>query len=279
MNVAEAIQAASDSLSPAERRVAKVVTRDPEAVAFGTAAGVAELAGTSAPTVVRFAERTGFDGFVGLQAAVQDQLSDRLKPAVQRIRAEPSAPALTRTLEAELANVANTLQGIDSKTFSNAVERLSNLRRRVAVIPSEQCRAQAAHFCAELQILRDGVSLIGGSEFRVVTRLTALRFDDTAVLIDLQRHERWLLETSKMVAERGMKRIVICDSPLSPLAAGAEMVMTVSAAAAGPFDSSIGVVALLNAITAGIADRCRGTVTRRLDALETMWSDSGALVE
>ncbi|MEW6268414.1 MAG: MurR/RpiR family transcriptional regulator, partial [Thermodesulfobacteriota bacterium] len=101
-----------DRLSPGERRVAEVVTSDPEAVAFGTVAAVARRAGTSGPTVVRFADRLGYAGFVGLQAAVREALSERLRPAVERIRSAAPAPALARALETELANVRRTLEAV-----------------------------------------------------------------------------------------------------------------------------------------------------------------------
>ena len=57
-------------LSPAERRVAEVVLEQPELVAFGTVARVADKAGTSGASVLRLAARLGYQGFTDLQAAV-----------------------------------------------------------------------------------------------------------------------------------------------------------------------------------------------------------------
>jgi DNA-binding MurR/RpiR family transcriptional regulator len=71
---------------------------------------------------------------------------------------------------------------------------------------------------------------------------------------------------------------VLVDSELSPLADGALALLPVSATAVGPFDSHVGMLALLNALLAGVAARLRTAVTRRLDALEAAWVESGALV-
>src|SRR5688500_12513158 len=105
MVVADRISRSNERLTPAERRVAEAVLADPASVAFGTVAALARRAGTSGPSVLRFAAKLGFDGFVDLQSAVQDELAGQLRPAAERIRAHASARPLARALELELANV------------------------------------------------------------------------------------------------------------------------------------------------------------------------------
>jgi DNA-binding MurR/RpiR family transcriptional regulator len=279
MRVSERITSSAERLTPAERRVAEVVARDPEAVAFGTVAALAARAGTSGPSVVRLADRLGFAGFIGLQAAVRRDLRERLRPAALRIRsaAGERAHVLPRALDVELANVRLSLEGAEAAGFAAAVKRLASLRHRVTVLPSEQSRGVAITFAGELGILRDGVRLVEGSEFRVVSQLARLRRGDTVVLMDLRRHERWLLQAAERVASRGAARIVLVDSELSPLARGALAVLPVGAAGAGPFDSHVGMLALANALIAGVAARLRSSATRRIDALEATWVESGAL--
>ena len=277
--VLEVIRAAAGQLSPSERRVAEVVARDPEAVAFGTVAEVAKKAGTSGPTVVRLADRLGYAGFVGLQARVRDELAHRLRPAVQRIRSQPGGPLVERVLEAELDNVRHTLGALDDGRFERAVELLGDADRRLWVLASEQTRALGLQLANELALLRDGVGVLGGSEFGVVTRLAALSKGDVVVVIDLRRHERWLVSAAALAARRGATRIAVTDSELSPLCDGAACALVVSAAAAGPFDSQVGMLALFNALVGGVAARHRRRVARRIEALERIWGESGVLLE
>jgi DNA-binding MurR/RpiR family transcriptional regulator len=112
-----------------------------------------------------------------------------------------------------------------------------------------------------------------------VTQLARLRRDDTVVLMDLRRHERWLVEAARRIATVGAARIAVVDSEVSTLAHGALAVLRVEAESAGPFDSHVGMLALANALLAGVAARHRAALTRRLDALERTWVSSGALVE
>jgi DNA-binding MurR/RpiR family transcriptional regulator len=272
-DVPRAIAGALGRLPGAERRVAEVVLRDPEAVAFGTVATVAEHAGTSGPSVVRLADRLGYAGFVGLQEAVQRDLRRRLRPAVERIRSSAGARGdlLDHALSVELANVRQTLEPLDRTMFETAVDRLATPANRVTVLPSEQARGIGDTFAGELGLVRDGVRLAGGSEFRVATQLARLDRSDTVVLLDLQRHERWVVEASERIAARGAARIVLVDSELSPLAEGALAVLPVAAAGVGPFDSQIGMLCVANALLAGVALRLRRSVARRIDALEEVW--------
>ena len=276
-----AIAATLGRLPPAERRVAEIVLRDPEGIAFGTVADVAGHARTSGPSVVRLADRLGYQGFVGLQEAVRRDLRSRLRPAVERVRGGGGAGPrlLERALATELANVRGSFEGLDPRAFDAAVARLADVRRRVTVLPSEQSHGVGATFAGELGIVRDGVRLAGGSEFRVVSQLARLGRDDTVVLMDFRRHERWLMTAAKRAATQGAARIVLADSELSPLAQGALAVLPVAAAGAGPFDSHVGMLAVANALLSGVAARLRRTLTRRLDALETTWVSTGALVE
>ena len=107
--VFDLIAEAATRFTPSERRVAEAVMQDPKVVAFGTVAQLAELSGSSGPTVLRFAAKLGFDGFVELQASVQEEIADQLRPATQRIRERAPSDVIGRTLAADLDNVRTTL--------------------------------------------------------------------------------------------------------------------------------------------------------------------------
>jgi DNA-binding MurR/RpiR family transcriptional regulator len=278
MTVADRISRSTERLTPAERRVAESVIEDPSGVAFGTVAALAKRAGASGPTVLRLAGKLGFDGFVHLQSAVQDELAVQLRPAAERIRAHASARPLARALELELANVRSTLEGVDPSTYARVVEVLSDRRRSVTVLSGEASAGVAAMVAGELELLRDGVSVLSGSPVAVARQLARVGEGDVVLAVELRRYERWVLDAASSAVGRGAVLVAVTDSPLSPLAEGAASVLVVSAAGAGPFDSHVGTLALGNALVAGVAARLRATATARLDAVEAAWSEAGALV-
>jgi DNA-binding MurR/RpiR family transcriptional regulator len=284
-------------LSPAERRVAEVVLRDPECVAFGTVARVAERAGTSGASVVRLSTRLGYPGYSGLQAAVQRAIGQQLRPAVERIRnMRPAPPAgaigaegvslagggsgvLPRTLRAELDNVDRTLSAITAPAFERAIALLADRRRPVRVVAGDAEAGVGAMLAAALALVRDDVVQVGGSDVAVARQLAGTGTETVVVAIDLRRYERWVVEHVSRAVGSGATLVAVTDSPLSPLAALASVSFAVAAEGAGPFDSHVGTLALANALVTGVAGRLRQSATRRLDAVEAAWRGAGALVE
>jgi DNA-binding MurR/RpiR family transcriptional regulator len=279
MEVAERITESGTNLTPAERRVADVVLQRPQLVAFGTVAELANEAGSGAATVVRLAAKLGFDGFTSLQDAIQAELAHRLRPAAERIR-QPVAPDIVgRTMATELDNVQSTLERADREAFGRAVAALSSRTARVAVLSGEASAGIAHQAVGELALLREGVELVVGTEVAVVRAIALLGPGDACLVIDLRRYDRWVLEAARLAGERGVTLIALTDSALSPLALEADASFTVVAASAGPFDSHVATLALLNAIVAAVADRLRTSATDRLDRIEAAWRSAGALID
>ena len=278
-DVASRIEEHRALLSPAERQVAEVVLRDPEAVAFGTVARVAGLAGTSGASVVRLATRLGFAGFSGLQAAVQAGIGQRLRPAVERIRAEQGDDVVSRTLRAELDNVQRTLLAVDPDAFARAVALLADRRRRVLVLAGDAESGVGAMLTAGLALVRGDVHQVAGSDVAVARQMAAAGPATVIVAVDLRRYERWVVEHVTRAGDAGATVVAVSDSLLSPLAARAEVAFTVSAEGAGVFDSHVGTLALLNARVTGPAARLRRSATDRLDAVEAAWRAADALLE
>jgi DNA-binding MurR/RpiR family transcriptional regulator len=277
--VGERIVDDGSALTPAERRVGQVILDDPEVVAFGTVADLAGRAGTSGATVVRFAERIGYRGFVGLQAAVQDEMARRLRPATERIRRPSPSPTdiAARTLAVELENLQATLGRVDRDAFDRAVALLAARRASVWVLSGQASLGVATMMAGELAMLRPGVELVTGPPVAVAGALAHVGPDDVVVAIDLPRYDRWLVDAVRRVRSTGAKVVAVTDSRLSPLAEGAAAALAVAAEGAGPFDSHVGVLGLANALVNGVATRLRASATRRLDRVEAAWRDAGAL--
>ena len=300
MMVSAQIDAHLPALTPAERRVAAVVADDPEAVAFGTVADVARRAGASGATVVRLAAKLGFDGFVELQAAVRQEMARRLRPASERIRRPVPGDILDSTLAVEMANVAATLEGVDRAAFDRAVRLLTGPARfgpgeegaavrsgrgrragggRVLVLAGDASSAVASLFAGELSMLRPGVVLAGGSEVRVARLLADVGPSDVVVAVDLARYDRAVVDAAGRAAAAGVALVALTDSALSPLATVAAASFTATVDGAGPFDSHVGLLALANALLAGVAARLRRSATDRLDRVEAAWRSAAVLTD
>src|SRR5580658_5737832 len=164
MSVVERIMAQSHRLTATERKIAAVLADEPQTIAFGTVAQVAQRAGTSGPSVVRLAVKLGYDGFVGLQADVQSELARQLGPARDRIRQRPPTDFLTRVQSAEQDNIVSTLDGINAAALDRTLARLADRHHRVWVLSAEMTTPIGLVLSNHLGQLRDGVTLLAGSE-------------------------------------------------------------------------------------------------------------------
>jgi DNA-binding MurR/RpiR family transcriptional regulator len=269
--IASRIFDAASTLTPSERRVAEALLDDPKIVAFGTVAQLARRAGCAPPTVLRFAGKVGFHGFVDLQAAVQEEIADQLRPATQRIRERHPYDVLATAFAADLENVRRTMEGVDAAEFHATVELLADRRHRVFVLASEISGPAGAVLAHQLDLLRDGVRSIRGSSVQVSRELVRIDADDVVVAIDVRRYEHWLLDTLARAHDRGARVVAITDTRLSPVATRAKHAFVISARGVGPFDSAVGALALVHALGAAVARRLRRSATGRLDAVEAAW--------
>jgi DNA-binding MurR/RpiR family transcriptional regulator len=147
------------------------------------------------------------------------------------------------------------------------------------MLSGEASAGVARHFCSQLRQLRDGVSELGGNEVAVRRDLALLPDEATAIVIDLRRYERWVLEAHAAIHSRGIWSAGLTDSMLSPIAARADETFLVGAASAGPFDSHVGTLALLNLFTANVASTLRGSAAERLAMIESAWGERSALTD
>jgi len=278
MEVADRIRVHSASLTAAERRVAEAVLAAPQAVGFGTVADLARAADVGAASVVRLATKLGFEGYSDLQQCIQRDLTRQLRPAAERIQEAGAGPS-DEHVRTEVANVTGTVGAADGSDVDVLVARIADVERPVAIVSGEASAGVAQQFAAQLHQLRRDVSVIGGSDVAVRRDLALLPEGTTAVVIDLRRYERWVLDAHQLLHERGIWSAGLTDSLLSPIAALADVTFLVSAASVGPFDSHVGTLALLNLVAANAATSLRSSAAERLARVESAWSDHGALTD
>lgn len=279
MDVASLIRERRDVLSPAERRVADLVLADPHAVAFGTVATVAAGASTSGATVVRLGTRLGLDGFAELQALVRAELVPDRHRATERLREGGRDDPLLRAAAVNAEAVSSTLARIDRAAFDGAIDLLAARSRAVLVLAADASQGIGRQFATELAMLRPGVTEVHGTEVAVSRALGLSEPGDVVVTLDLPRYDRWLVAALDQAHDAGATIIALTGSELSPIARHAAVTFVVASGAAGPFDSHVAALAVLEALVAGVAGKLRRSAVARLEAVEAAWNDAAALTD
>src|SRR6476661_1671246 len=89
--VGELVRQRLDSLSPAERKLARVLLASYPIAGLESVARFAERAGVSPPTVTRFIIKLGFRGYPEFQESLRHEVQARLSSPLTRFRDEQPA--------------------------------------------------------------------------------------------------------------------------------------------------------------------------------------------
>jgi len=265
----ELVAAVSGDLTPKERLIAEAVLAEPTLLAFGTVSDLADRVGTSRPTVVRFANKLGFDGYTRLQRHARNELSHQLSRPSERIRHndEKARPARA-ALNSAIASVFSAIEGKRLATLSEPIVRADN----IWILSGETSRAGAHAFHSGLSMVRPGVRLL--EEHSLSADLGNAGQGDAAVVFDFYRYRRQVIKAAGILADSGVKIIAITDNPLSPLVELAHNWCEIEVPAIGPFDSSVPVVMIAEMLVSQVAKDLQEEATARIDRIEALWETS-----
>src|SRR6202162_5837010 len=133
--VAELVRRRRDSLSPAERKLARVLLASYPIAGLESVARFAERARVSPPTVTRFITKLGFRGYPEFQETLRHEVQARLSSPLTRYRDDQPArgtdSVLSDALEVATHNLKATLDVLSHRDVNEAVELLAEVRHRV----------------------------------------------------------------------------------------------------------------------------------------------------
>ncbi len=264
------IAAAGDRLTPTERRIAAAVVSDPTLLAFGTVSRLAEVVGTSRPSIIRFAANLGFNGFPQLQDHARQSLTREISRPTDRIRQDGDTPLARVAMERALASAFEAVgRAATDDALTDLAHRITTANA-VWVVSGETSQAGALALVSGLSMVRPRVQLL--LEHTVGSQLSDAALGDIAIAIDFQRYRRSLVRTAEVLTAEGIGLVAITDGPLSPLAGLTPDWFELDVPAVGPFDTSISSVAFAELIVAAVATLLRDDATDRIDRTEEMWA-------
>jgi DNA-binding MurR/RpiR family transcriptional regulator len=267
MSIPELIAAASERLTPTERRIAEAVLAEPTLLAFGTVSNLATKVGTSRPSIVRFATKLGFEGYADLQETVRQGLSARLSRPSQRIRHQDASMAPARSsLSAALTSVFEAVE--DGRLASLAAPLVC--AKRIWILSGDSSRAGAHALHSGLSMLRPDVHLL--DEHFTPRDLASAAPGDAAVVFDYSRYRRHSITGARILTDIGVELVAITDGPLSPLASLTDKWCSLKVPAIGPFDSSLPSVAISELLVAHVATELQDEAQARIDRTEALWA-------
>ncbi|HTJ59149.1 MAG TPA: MurR/RpiR family transcriptional regulator [Devosiaceae bacterium] len=281
------VEQAVGRLTPAEQRMARFFVDQKQAVLLGSAAQIAELAGTSDATVVRTAKSLGFDGLSALREVLLSDLTGNTSPDKRLARTleetgDDAAAALRHVIGLHEDVLGVLKRGDVAERFGRAVELMANANR-CHVFGIGPSGAMAEY--ATLQFNRIGLpaAALTASGVALADRLLWLSAGDAVLMMayaPLYREVSIVLDEAQ---RQGVPVILISDN-LGPLVADrVAEILPVPRGKADHLAMHGGTMVLIEALIIGLAARRRDVALDSLERLSMLrgsidkdWSKRGA---
>lgn len=259
-------------MSPAMQRTAETLMNNPQFASYAQVGQIAERAGTTAGTVVRFAQSVGFPGWPALQQELRARYLSRLNTEQTRAEHAPasSASPVHAALHRDIDNLTAALEIIDPAVIASVIEILGSARQ--VVILSSGSYSAPAHVLAHL-----GATM--GLPFRLedrggvhlATAISTLAEGDALVAISFWRQFKEIARATRLVREAGATVVAITDSHRTEVAANAHQRIVVPSEGVSFFQSTSAALSVVYGLLAGLEDH-RATDTRaRLERTQELW--------
>ncbi len=272
-SIAEYVRASTDRLTAQERKAAQALLTNYPAAGLAPVAEFAERARVSAPTVLRFVAKLGFLGYPDFQRQLREELEAQLtSPLAKSVRAAGpkghKRPLIDPFVESAVANLQGTFRHLPSEDFAAIVERLCDRRRSVHLLGGRFTDAVARYLAAHLSLVRPDVRHVPSGIGVWRDRLLDIRRRDVLIVFDIRRYQEDVIAFSRAAAARGAEIVLVTDQWLSPLSRQAKYVLACRVAAPSHWDSSVALLAVVEALTAAATDRLGEFAKRRIEELE-----------
>lgn len=240
-----------DSMTPAERKVARTLLADYPGAGLVSASSLAKSAGTSAPTVLRLVSRLGMAGYPEFQARLREEITLELRSPVHRAQQRSSETEGELGLAAYVMPRRDLLDRLISTVppseFDKLVKVLGSKPRSVLISGGYYSVNLAEILALQLDQIIPNVSLTKEPFGRDSGKYMDLRKNSVVIIFDFRRHELASKKVAEIAKQRGATVVVITDQELSPSAENADIVLPVAVEGV-PFDSFAGLMVLVEAI-------------------------------
>lgn len=244
-------------LSPQQKGIAEFALAHPETMAMETAAQLAQRLGVQPSSLVRFAQALDYPGFNEMKRRFRAQLIFKMAEARDREagqgqgREQGPAAALGALLGEGVAELQRMSKELDRQRFEQAVARLA---------AADEIYVTAQHLAFPFACLFSWTLLRFGRQCQLLDNIGgfALRQSelagprDATLAISFAPYQPSVVQAAKAHADRGGSVVGLTDTPLSPLAPFAEILLEIPHREPTAAHALAGVTCLVQALAVAV---------------------------
>jgi DNA-binding MurR/RpiR family transcriptional regulator len=278
-SIADLISQHEQTLTRAERQLAAVLLGNYPVSGMGTIAELAGRAEVSPPTVLRLVSKIGFNGFAEYQAALRQELEDRISNPITKhdnwSATAPDTHILNEFTDAVIGNIRQSLAHIDHQSFDAACALMADTNRKLFISGGRISGRIADYLYLHMQVMRPAVKRIDASSNAWPHDILDLKQDDVLCVFDIRRYENTTLRLAEMAHERGAKIVLFTDQWRSPVAKFAGHTFAVHISVPSAWDSTAALLLLSETMIAAASNKHWDVTRDRMQALEEMFDRTG----
>lgn len=280
MNLRENIVSQFSLLSPELQRAAEFSLQNANQLVVQSMRAFAAEAGVKPATLLRLAQRLGYNGWRELKSAFIDDLglgNDTYVSKAEKLIAKGTQPALyEEVFLAHQANLAFT-QAENQHAMQQAVTLLDEAKQ-VYICGFRASFPIAWSLFYVYRLFNRQVSLIDGlaSNIEVFTR--EINAEDCLLLTSFSPYSRESLDVLNAARQAGARIIAITDSPVSPLAQAADCALLFSLSSPSFFPSIVSGMGVAECLLAMLVARHGREAVNKIESAERYLQRSGAYV-
>ena len=241
-------------LSPAEKKVARTLLSSYPSAGLESAASLAKAAGTSSPTVLRLVSRLGIGSYPDFQHRLREEITSHMNSPVSRTKRathDHDHGVLSEAIVSKVTLVDALTTSVPPSEFDRAVLALAAKPRHVVISGGYFTRYFAMLVATQLDQAIPNVDFVADPLGHDIGKYLRMGPGSVAVILDFRRYELSSKQAAELAKQHGATVIVITDQELSPAVDNADVVLPVMVNGV-PFDSMVGLLALLEALVEGV---------------------------
>jgi DNA-binding MurR/RpiR family transcriptional regulator len=177
---------------------------------------------------------------------------------------------LGRFADASITNLRETAANVARDEFDAVVRLLSEPSRAVHVLGGRFTDPIADYMVAHLRVLRPRVRRIEGNAMHRIDQLLDIGRRDLVIIFDIRRYAEDIAAFAGRAAEGGATVALFTDQWLSPVSRVARHVLPAHVVAPSVWDSSAGLLLLVEATLSAVAHKLGLGARQRLTAIEAL---------
>lgn len=260
----------ADKLTTADKRIWAELSRDPTLAVFQSTEAIAVSAKVHQASVVRFAQKLGYSGFVELREALRSKVHDTTSPA-QRLRKLVDTPAeetgaLTLLLAHQADALAMAAATISDQAFEAAADRLA-AARTIHVFASGHATTLAELALRRLSRIGCHVVDLRGAPRDVIERMARMGADDALLAFAFRTPPRHLAVLLDIAAEREAAIVAVTDVLAPDMARPQAQILAASRGRSGDYQTLTVPLAVMEALAIAVAKRAPERATEALKCI------------